>query len=110
MRYTKKISVWPVGFTGGLLYESPILENNKVVGWRAAWKPDRPFATDMAGFAINTQMLFDNPEHRFRTSARRGHLETDFLERLNLTKEDLEPKANGCTQVGSDICKAGAAA
>ena len=30
MRYTKKVSVWPVGLVGYLRYESPVLKNGKV--------------------------------------------------------------------------------
>ena len=30
MRYTKKVSVWPVGLIGLMLYEKPIVRNGKV--------------------------------------------------------------------------------
>ena len=54
MRMTKKASVWPVGLVGSLYYEKPILgENGKVANWSTGWRPERPFAIDMAGFAIN---------------------------------------------------------
>ena len=49
MRGTKAVSVWPVGFVGGRAYERPIVTGGKVVGWYTGWRPDRPFATDMAG-------------------------------------------------------------
>ncbi|CAL8391371.1 unnamed protein product [Arctogadus glacialis] len=51
MRGTKAVSVWPVGFVGGRAYERPIVTGGKVVGWYTGWRPDRPFATDMAGLA-----------------------------------------------------------
>lgn len=54
MRWTKKASVWPVGLVGGVRFEKPILDaNGKVANWSTAWRPERPFAIDMAGFAIN---------------------------------------------------------
>lgn len=30
MRYTKKLSMWPVGLSGGRTYETPILKDGKV--------------------------------------------------------------------------------
>lgn len=49
MRSTRGVSVWPVGFVGGRSYERPLVSGGKVVGWYTGWRPDRPFATDMAG-------------------------------------------------------------
>lgn len=63
MRYTKKVSVWPVGLVGGLMVEKPLLDTSgHVVGWNSAWKPERPFPLDMAGFAINLELFLKNPE------------------------------------------------
>lgn len=54
MRTTKKVSVWPVGLVGSVRFERPILdEHGKVANWSTGWRPERPFAIDMAGFAIN---------------------------------------------------------
>lgn len=53
MRTTKKVGVWPVAFAGQLAVERPNVENGKVVGWLVKWRPERPYATDMAGFAVN---------------------------------------------------------
>ena len=54
MRTTKKASVWPVGLVGSVRFERPILdEHGKVANWSTGWRPERPFAIDMAGFAIN---------------------------------------------------------
>lgn len=49
MRNTRGVSIWPVGFAGGLQYERPLVSKGKVVGWYTGWRPDRPFAIDMAG-------------------------------------------------------------
>lgn len=49
MRSTRGVSVWPVGFVGGRAYERPLVSGGKVVGWYTGWRPDRTFATDMAG-------------------------------------------------------------
>lgn len=31
IRQTQKVSVWPVGLVGGLRYESPVVQNGKVI-------------------------------------------------------------------------------
>ncbi|CAD5111451.1 DgyrCDS760 [Dimorphilus gyrociliatus] len=100
MRHTQKASVWPVGLVGKLKYETPVLDSQgKVIFWRTAWKGTRKFALDMAGFAVNLKLITDSPKVQFRSGRSIGMLETNFLSDLNLELSDLEPKANGCTQV-----------
>ncbi|XP_076830468.1 galactosylgalactosylxylosylprotein 3-beta-glucuronosyltransferase 2 isoform X1 [Brachyhypopomus gauderio] len=99
MRSTRRVSVWPVGLVGGRRYERPIVENGKVVGWYTGWRADRPFAIDMAGFAVNLKVVLENPRALFkRRGAKPGMQESDFLKQIT-TVEDLEPKAHNCTQV-----------
>ncbi|KAG1951126.1 galactosylgalactosylxylosylprotein 3-beta-glucuronosyltransferase 2-like [Pimephales promelas] len=99
MRSTRKVSVWPVGLVGGRRYERPLVKNGKVVGWYTGWKADRPFAIDMAGFAVNLQVILSNPRALFkRRGAKPGMQESDFLKQITKV-EDLEPKAQNCTQV-----------
>ena len=31
MRFTKKVTVWPVGLVGGLRYEKPVVTDGKVI-------------------------------------------------------------------------------
>ncbi|XP_063072203.1 galactosylgalactosylxylosylprotein 3-beta-glucuronosyltransferase 2-like [Engraulis encrasicolus] len=98
MRYTKRVSVWPVGLIGGRWYERPKVQDGKVVGWYTRFGK-RKFSTDMAGFAVSLNLILANPEAKFiLKGAKRGRQETDFLNQLT-TVEDLEPKANHCTQV-----------
>ncbi|KAG7174836.1 Galactosylgalactosylxylosylprotein 3-beta-glucuronosyltransferase 2-like [Homarus americanus] len=57
MRETQTVSVWPVGLVGGVMVERPQVSiddqtKSHVTGWLTGWKPNRPFATDMAGFAV----------------------------------------------------------
>ncbi|XP_017277125.1 galactosylgalactosylxylosylprotein 3-beta-glucuronosyltransferase 2 [Kryptolebias marmoratus] len=99
MRSTRKVSVWPVGFVGGRTYERPLVSGGKVVGWYTGWRPDRPFATDMAGFAVNLQVILANPRAQFkRRGSQPGMQESDFLKQITKVSE-LEPKANNCTRV-----------
>ena len=47
MRYTEKVSVWPVGLAGHVKVESPVCKEGKVVGFRTGFK--RKFSVEMAG-------------------------------------------------------------
>ena len=98
MRYTKKVSVWPVAFTGGLLYQAPVCENEKVTGWFNVWGDWRPFRIDMAGFAINLNLILSKPLVRFSQQQRPGMQESYILRQL-VRINDLEPKANSCTDI-----------
>ncbi|XP_077999913.1 galactosylgalactosylxylosylprotein 3-beta-glucuronosyltransferase 3-like [Glandiceps talaboti] len=99
MRHTQTVSVWPVGITGGLKFERPIVgEDGKVKAWYAAWRPQRPFAMDMAGFSVNLRLVMAHPDAKFDITARRGYLESSFLTKI-VTMEQLEPKADLCTKV-----------
>lgn len=83
MRYTKKVSVWPVAFVGEILYERPICRDGKVVDWFCVWnKSKRPFPIDMAGFAVNLGLLFAHPSARFSQMVPIGMQESHFLSHL----------------------------
>ncbi|KAM8777788.1 galactosylgalactosylxylosylprotein 3-beta-glucuronosyltransferase 2 isoform 1-T1 [Rhynchonycteris naso] len=103
MRTTRKVSVWPVGLVGGRRYERPLVENGRVVGWYTGWRADRPFAIDMAGFAVSLQVILSNPKAVFkRRGSQPGMQESDFLKQIT-TVEELEPKASNCTKVLSHV-------
>ncbi|KAM8793760.1 galactosylgalactosylxylosylprotein 3-beta-glucuronosyltransferase 3 [Eudromia elegans] len=98
MRSTRRVSVWPVGLVGGLRFEGPRVERGRVVGFHAAWKPQRPFPLDMAAFAVGLGLLRARPGARFDPRAPRGFLESSFLQGL-VAPAQLEPKADNCTRV-----------
>lgn len=100
MRSTKKVSVWPVAFVGGLRYESPKVNTmGKVYGWKTVFDPHRPFAIDMAGFAVNLQCILSKPQAYFKLrGVKGGYQESSLLKEL-VTLSDLEPKAANCTKV-----------
>lgn len=101
MRYTKKVSVWPVAFVGGLRYESPKLSPaGKVVGWKTVFDPNRPFAIDMAGFAINLRLILEKPQATFKLDGVKGGYQESSLLKDLVTMDGLEPKAANCTKVG----------
>ncbi|XP_068779734.1 LOW QUALITY PROTEIN: galactosylgalactosylxylosylprotein 3-beta-glucuronosyltransferase 3 [Struthio camelus] len=98
MRSTRRVAVWPVGLVGGLRFERPLVERGRVVGFHAAWKPERPFPLDMAGFAVALRLLLARPGARFDPRAERGYLESSLLQQL-VSVDELEPKADNCTRV-----------
>lgn len=100
MRYTRKASVWPVGLVGGLMVEKPNIDpdTGRVSSWNSAWRPERKFPIDMAGFAINLRILLEKPSVKFSYQVERGYLETDILSQVT-TPEELEPLADNCTKV-----------
>lgn len=99
MRYTNRVSVWPVGLVGGMKFESPVVQDGRVVRFHTGWRPNRPFPMDMAGFAVSLRLILSNPEACFDGDAQMGFLESSFLQHL-VTMDDLEPKADLCTKVG----------
>ncbi|XP_018430958.1 PREDICTED: galactosylgalactosylxylosylprotein 3-beta-glucuronosyltransferase 1-like [Nanorana parkeri] len=99
MRYTKKVSVWPVAFVGGLRYESvKVNMEGKVAGWFVKFFPSRSFAIDMAGFAINLKLILEKRTAIFRLDVAAGYQEPSLLQDL-VTMEELEPKADNCTKI-----------
>lgn len=105
MKKIRKVGVWPVGLVGGLMVEKPICDNatNKVIGFNAAWKPDRPFPIDMAGFAINLKLLLENNDAVFSYDVQGGYQESEILRQI-VTRDELEPLADSCTKVSIRDC------
>ena len=51
------LSFFPVGLIGKIGISSPIVRDGKIVGFFDGWNGNRLFAVDMAGFAVNTNLL-----------------------------------------------------
>ncbi|KAF4794774.1 Galactosylgalactosylxylosylprotein 3-beta-glucuronosyltransferase 1 [Turdus rufiventris] len=99
MRSTRKVSVWPVAFVGGLRYESPkVNAAGKVYGWKTVFDPHRPFAIDMAGFAVNLRLILQRSQAYFKLRGVKGGYQESSLLRELVTLSDLEPKAANCTK------------
>lgn len=100
MRFTRKVSVWPVGLVGGLLVEKPLLgADNKVESFNSMWEDKRPFPIDMAGFAVSLRLLISNPFAKFSATQRIGYVESHFLNQLVKSWSELEPRADNCNKV-----------
>lgn len=99
MRTTERVSIWPVGFSGDALVESPVVsEEGKIVGFIGGFGRYRRFPVDMAGFAVNLEYVTDSDVSFIRYN-QVGVQETKFLENLGFLVEDLEPKGDLCTRV-----------
>jgi len=60
MRYTKKVSMWPVGLVTSVGLSSPVVnKDGVVVDFYDGWMANRRFPVDMAGFAVSVQLLLD---------------------------------------------------
>ncbi|KAK6021348.1 glycosyltransferase family 43 [Ostertagia ostertagi] len=92
IRNVKKIGMWAVGLSGGSLVESPRVVNNTVVGYKVKWGTKRKFAVDMAGFAINLNIVL-NTTAVFGKSCQSGFgaPEPCLLEDMGFSQSDIEP-------------------
>lgn len=97
IRSTEKVSMFPVGLIGDYGVSSPVVKDGKVIGFYDSWPAKRIFPVDMAGFAVNIEYFLKHPDASMPYKA--GYEEDLFLRSLNLTLDDIEPRADGCTQV-----------
>ncbi|XP_076348056.1 galactosylgalactosylxylosylprotein 3-beta-glucuronosyltransferase 1-like [Tachypleus tridentatus] len=86
IRYTQKVSVWPVGLVPPLSVSSPIVKNSKVVGFHDEHSQKTKFAMRWTGFAINIEFMLLHS--KITTSMSR-----------NFNEDYFEVKADNCTQV-----------
>ncbi|BHF73005.1 Galactosylgalactosylxylosylprotein 3-beta-glucuronosyltransferase 2 [Sparganum proliferum] len=102
MRNTRRGSTWPVGLVGGRTWEGCVtdcVDKNTIVRFVASFNPSRKFPIDMAAFAFNVKLLHAHPNASF------DYVHTEEQEGLILTQLgfrtafDLEPKANGCSEI-----------
>uniref|UniRef100_A0A1I7X950 Galactosylgalactosylxylosylprotein 3-beta-glucuronosyltransferase n=1 Tax=Heterorhabditis bacteriophora TaxID=37862 RepID=A0A1I7X950_HETBA len=94
IRKIKRIGIWAVGLVGGALVEAPKVNSKGIIsGWDVIFAPNRPFATDMAGFAINIKELF-RVNASFNSNCAKIYKEgpeSCFLSQFKIKKEQLEP-------------------
>ncbi|KAF2356972.1 Glycosyl transferase family 43 [Trinorchestia longiramus] len=62
-----------------------------------AFQARRTFALDMAGFAVNLELVRSHPDATIPLQV--SYLEDGFLRSLDISLDDLEPLAHDCTQV-----------
>lgn len=121
IRFTRYLSVFPVGLVGEyavsapvvqnvscfyskiimffkLLSPSPIFEQGKLVGFYDSWPAGRHYPIDMGGFAVSVDLLLRRPNANMIYKA--GYEEDYFLRDLHLDFNNIEVKADNCTEVG----------
>lgn len=62
-----------------------------------SWPAKRIWPVDMAGFAVNLSYLAKYPNASMPYKA--GYEEDSFLKSIGLKIDEIEPKANDCTEV-----------
>ncbi|KAF7261102.1 hypothetical protein EG68_01605 [Paragonimus skrjabini miyazakii] len=103
IRSTRRASTWPVGLSGELPWEGCVtLPDNRshVSSMWVAHNPQRPFPIDMAGFAVNVNLVLEHPTAALDYNLPRGMQESHFLLGLGLKHwSELEAKADGCQKI-----------
>lgn len=89
IKKVQKIGVWAVGLVGGALVEAPHVINGIIKKWDVIYKPQRKFATDMAGFAINLNLILHS-NASFNSNCIGNDPETCFLTQFNISIKDIE--------------------
>ncbi|XP_037910115.1 galactosylgalactosylxylosylprotein 3-beta-glucuronosyltransferase S isoform X2 [Hermetia illucens] len=97
IRDTKKVSMFPVGLIGLYAVSSPVVKNGKVIGFFDSWPAKRKWPVDMAGFAVNLEYLSQHPNATMPYRA--GYEEDAFLRSISLRMNEIETKANNCTEI-----------
>jgi Glycosyltransferase family 43. len=105
MRKIKKVGIWPVGLVGGLKVEKPVVQDGKVIGFNSMWAPQRPYPIDMAGFAINLDLMKKNENVKFSFDVQKGYQESAILSKVLSSAQELEPLAENCTKVCTKLSK-----
>lgn len=98
IRKTKRVSMFPVGLCTKFGLSSPIIKNEKFVGFYDGWIAGRKFPVDMAGFAVNVKFLLQRPNASMPFKA--GYEEDGFLKSLApFEPKEIEFLADNCTKV-----------
>ena len=100
IRTIKKIGMVPTGSMKKFGASSPLVRNGKIVGFADPFPGNRKWPVDMASLAFNIAFWRERgaPLIRLRPPYY-GRIETSFMESMNVTYADLEPKAKNCTEI-----------
>lgn len=102
MRYTKKISMFPVGLVTSFGVSSPVVRNGFIDGFYDGWVGGRKFPVDMAGFAVSVKFILSRPKARMPFSP--GYEEDGFLKSLlPFDLKEIELLASNCSEVSGRV-------
>ncbi|KAF2903505.1 hypothetical protein ILUMI_02695 [Ignelater luminosus] len=98
MRFTKRVSMWPVGLITKLGVSSPVVKNGVFSGFYDGWIAGRKFPVDMAGFAVSVRFLLQRPNASMPFRA--GYEEDGFLRSLHpFEPNEIELLASNCSKI-----------
>lgn len=84
--------MWPVALVGGVKLEKPTVDaNGRLSGFDVGFAPKRPFAMDMAGFALNLQLVLQRPAGHFPLDSLIAWNEPAMFKSFNLSYDDVTP-------------------
>ncbi|XP_077560883.1 galactosylgalactosylxylosylprotein 3-beta-glucuronosyltransferase 2-like [Haemaphysalis longicornis] len=96
IRWTKSVSVFPVGAVESTGVSSPVVVGGRVIGFHDPHPKNHSFTVDMAGFAFNLNLLTTN------TSLGQLHdkafEKSEFVDSLGISLKDLEPLCENATK------------
>ena len=96
LRQTTRVGLVPVGYFSNTGLSSPVVKNGKVVDLLDAWPAGRKWPVDMASLSVN--ILYWISRGSPLLEPKESHtIETQFLEDMKLTLDDVEPLANNGT-------------
>ena len=91
-----------MGMVAGTDWEGCVTKSddpNTIHSFWTNWNPDRKFPIDMAGFALNLDLILKHPNATFNDRDS-GEQEGIILEGVGFKSAyELEPKASGCRKV-----------
>ncbi|XP_071520836.1 galactosylgalactosylxylosylprotein 3-beta-glucuronosyltransferase S-like [Panulirus ornatus] len=97
IRWTRGVSMFPVGLTTRSQVLTPVLREGSFHGWYDELIGDRRFPINMAAFAISVELLHKKPlanvawTQAFQTES--------ILASLDVNPQDIEFRADGCTKI-----------
>ena len=96
LRLTTRVGLVPVGHLGKTGLSSPVVKNGKVIDYLDVWPAGRKFPVEMASVSVNILYWRSRGSPLFEPK-KAGQVETQFLEAMKLTFDDVEPLANNGT-------------
>lgn len=98
IRYTKRVSMFPVGLITKLGVSSPVVRKGRFKGFYDGWIAGRKFPVDMAGFAVSVEFLLQRPNAEMPFKP--GFEEDGFLKSLEpFEPHQVELLADNCTKI-----------
>uniref|UniRef100_A0AC34QR12 Galactosylgalactosylxylosylprotein 3-beta-glucuronosyltransferase n=1 Tax=Panagrolaimus sp. JU765 TaxID=591449 RepID=A0AC34QR12_9BILA len=90
VRKVKTIGIWAVGLAGAAVVEAPHVENGTITKWDVVYAPGRKFAVDMAGFAVNLDLILST-NASFNEKCTKSAPESCFLQQFGIDKKQVQP-------------------